>query len=1824
MKRFYLTSLFIVLSYFAFAQHSHRAYRKLADSLYLHHHYESAASYYQRALKKAEESDSIMLQIAKCYSRTNNALEATQWFQKAKSHQAHFSHEDVYQYAGALMMLEKYDEAGDILEELLTSDPNALYARQLLDDTRHIDKYFKDSSNYTITPLSINTPVSEFAPAYYKNGIVFSSATPEHFAKKKYHWDNSHFLNLFYSEKINDHNFQKPVTFNKELNTRFHDGPATFYAGNERMIINHNQSFQLADKKDSWVWHLTLYEGKYVKKKNTWDLSPLPFNEPYAFMHPSITEDGNTLYFSSDRPGGYGGMDIYRVVRENGSWSSPFNLGPTINTTENEVFPFIANNTLYFASNGHGGLGGLDIFKSEWSINGFTPPINLSYPINSHVDDFSLITKNEQEGGYFSSARSGNDDLYHFSINTMIEIAARVFDGLSRKPVQGAQVHIFSTSAPDLILTSDSLGYVRFNLSEEAAYVAIGSKNGKAGMITGLATPEADHEHVIHQIPVFGDQGKVPCIGHIKNEMGIAQRAAKISVVDETTGENIFHASEQAFINFFGEKGHAYRIEIESSQGDTATHRFTVNEDGSAPQTWDMLLNETPVMIDLVARVFDAATNEPLGGAKVKVITFADPDKEFTADENGVVEFVLPENAAYILVGTKDSLTGMHSGLAEQKMSKSYVIHPVPAKGDPLKPVPVVALVTDKQGKILPDATAIVTDKTSGENIPVETKGGVLRFFGEHKKEYNISVAHDNYESTLEEISIITDAPAIEKIAVVLEEIKPESVNYLMAVQVLNEQGIPVENALLQIINPVDGDIELLSDHEGKAQFQAPEGSAYMVIATKDDYSGLHSGVAEKETDKSFVTHTILLNKEASQQLPVLGLLVDEAGTPISNASIKATDSSSGDNVPVKYENGILYFEGKKGSSYTVEVTSPDHESQIQNISIPPSTSRIDPLEFHLVSIIKKIPVSTFITTEGNVSLSDLSVVVTDKKTGENISSELLNGELIFSGKQGKEYAVAISHEKYIPVSEEITIPLKATSVKNTPIILTENISPAMPPIPVAISLTGKNGRAINNAVIYVTDKLSREKRPVEVKEGILAFNAEQGRQYEIVVEHEDYNTAVKDITIPRQGTFTENISILLEEKPVYYTLAARVFKEQDNSPLGGANVKIMRYPEPDIEVVANDDGIVEFTLQDGSPYILVGSKGNYTGMLAGVAEKMADKNYIIHPVPVRNDSSLVPVVAKIENSDNGTITESDITVTKKTSGEKIDAGFIRGMLSFYAEKGNEYDITIRRENRKPIVTPLIIPEASREVQTLSIDLPEQHEQVQSFVTAVQVVRGKNKSPLSGAEIKVLSFSQPDMVLSSNKKGQAEFSLPDGSAYIAIASKDNYTGMHTGIVEANSSKEFVIHPILVSREHEDELPVLGMIVDNTSTPVKGAMAYVTDQTSGERVDTKIENGIVYFFGKKGRSYKIEITSAEYASQQKIVYVDPNASILPPLEINLGSPMKKAPASLSIPAYSKLVIVKDGNQTDKFYILAGESHYEITERNDSLFLQNSNELLSMGKGTLSHIKENPDEFVGSLGLTSGEVITLQNIYFDFNKSTLDETDKQELTKVKSLLQQYPFLQLSIRAHADDRGSEIYNMNLSRRRAKTIATYLSKEGIKSDRLIPEAYGESTPAVPCSEPCTEEEYEKNRRAEFILNTSAPVAKTPVSETTEFSKPTTQFSKPIVAKSQAKSDPKDQLALLIEKYGDRQLNGLVFKVSVGAYRFNPNLTFQELSDLGNIEKQLTNGINYYYLGDFPSFRTAEEVRQEVVKRGISDAYLSIFYNGSKISFSKFTALTR
>ncbi|MEM9917482.1 MAG: OmpA family protein [Bacteroidota bacterium] len=274
---------------------------------------------------------------------------------------------------------------------------------------------------------TVNSPDLEYSPAFYEDGIVFISTKV---SKKRYRVKdtriNQNIMSIFRSRRSQGGLLQQPEPFATELLTPVHEGPMSFDRTNEHIYFTRNnyKNGKRRKAKDGIV-KLKIYMAE--KKDSSWaNVVELPFNDNESnAMHPSLSVDDDLLFFASDRPGGMGGNDLYVCKREGDSWGTPKNLGPNINTEADEVFPYLhADGTLYFASRGHSGYGGLDVFSATKIGDSYTKPINLDKPFNSEADDFGFIVDRDKKNGYLSSNRDGgrgSDDIYSFYIATNLD-----------------------------------------------------------------------------------------------------------------------------------------------------------------------------------------------------------------------------------------------------------------------------------------------------------------------------------------------------------------------------------------------------------------------------------------------------------------------------------------------------------------------------------------------------------------------------------------------------------------------------------------------------------------------------------------------------------------------------------------------------------------------------------------------------------------------------------------------------------------------------------------------------------------------------------------------------------------------------------------------------------------------------------------------------------------------------------------------------------------------------------------------------------------------------------------------------------------------------------------------------------------------------------------------------------------------------------------------------------------------------------------------------------------------------------------------------------
>lgn len=353
-------------------------------------------------------------------------------------------------YIKALRYGENYAKASDLIRESHNLFPQNTFFSTQYEQRDRFDQLFTDSSFYIITDAGINSGEGDFGVSFYENSLVYSSKSKNvGFLNDRYGWDDGYFLNMFHVNINADSSLSEPQLLRENFVSRAHDGPVSFTADGKHMVITKNQ---IAKIKGNTIRRLALYFSDLNNEGEWSELSPFKFNDPnYDVGHGFLNADGSKLYFVSNKPGGLGGTDIYVSSKVGQNWSEPQNIGKRVNTSSNEMFPFVMNDQLYFSSEGHFGLGGLDLF--EISLNGTDVARNIGYPMNTSHDEFNIIVDSTGNYGYFSSNRYDFIDRIYTFKRTPINIALEgdVFAQYKQREPIGAQiVYVKNMTTSDL------------------------------------------------------------------------------------------------------------------------------------------------------------------------------------------------------------------------------------------------------------------------------------------------------------------------------------------------------------------------------------------------------------------------------------------------------------------------------------------------------------------------------------------------------------------------------------------------------------------------------------------------------------------------------------------------------------------------------------------------------------------------------------------------------------------------------------------------------------------------------------------------------------------------------------------------------------------------------------------------------------------------------------------------------------------------------------------------------------------------------------------------------------------------------------------------------------------------------------------------------------------------------------------------------------------------------------------------------------------------------------------------------------------------------
>ena len=529
MKRQLLLCLAIIsfLSNSGFAQ---KAKIAAADKKYNSYAYIDAIQTYERLAEKGYQSVEMFEKLGNAYYFNSDFEKAVQSYEKLYQLQSELAPEYFYRYAQSLKATGKEKEAATLLAKFENKSSDDSRSKRLKNNTDYLEDIKANVGIYTIENAGINSKYSDYGSAIVDNKLIFTSARDTGgVGQRKHAWTGEHFTNLYAAGVNGELIPSNPVRYDANVNSKFHEATPVFTKDGNTMYFTRNNYLDGKKGKDAnKVTLLKIYKATLVNNRWT-NVTELPFNSNnFSTAHPALSPDEQTLYFVSDRPGTIGQSDLYKVaINSNGTYGEPINLGVEINTEGRETFPFVTkDNQLYFASDGHPGLGGLDVFTTKINNDGsFGEVENDGAEVNSPKDDFGYYRDSEINKGFFSSNRDGglgSDDIYRFTSKDKCKqiLKGIVTDSATGETLAGVQLILLNKQYKVIAeTTSDALGYYAFDVNCRRTYHVRANKKDYTSKETKLRTPEVTGEtkldiqleSTICRVAVGDDLGK--CFG---------------------------------------------------------------------------------------------------------------------------------------------------------------------------------------------------------------------------------------------------------------------------------------------------------------------------------------------------------------------------------------------------------------------------------------------------------------------------------------------------------------------------------------------------------------------------------------------------------------------------------------------------------------------------------------------------------------------------------------------------------------------------------------------------------------------------------------------------------------------------------------------------------------------------------------------------------------------------------------------------------------------------------------------------------------------------------------------------------------------------------------------------------------------------------------------------------------------------------------------------------------------------------------------------------------------------------------------------------------
>jgi outer membrane protein OmpA-like peptidoglycan-associated protein/tetratricopeptide (TPR) repeat protein len=467
--------LITIVSVFSFNCFAQETKVSLADKKYDNYAYIDAIKTYERVAEKGYKSADMFQKLGNAYYFNAEYDKAARWYGELFAMTPDLESEYYYRYGQSLKAVGQNDKANEMLEIFHQKAANDSRGILLEKNRNYLEEIKANSGRYQVEDAGINSKYSDYGSTLHLNTLVFASARDTgSLGQRKHKWTNQYFTNLYAADLGDNLSLGAVHKFPKTINSKFHEATPVFTTDGKTIYFTRNN--YLEGKKGTDGNDITLikiYKASYENDQWT-KITALPFDsDQYSTAHPALSPEEKTLYFSSDMPGTLGQSDLFRVkINEDGSFGTPENLGNTINTEGKETFPFISNeNELYFASDGHPGLGGLDIFVSKLNSDGtFGEVKNVGADANSPKDDFAYWIDTKSRRGFFSSNRDGGqgyDDIYKFLETKKLiceqELYGVVTDLATAQVLPDTKISLFdNVFNPIGTVISDEKGYYSF------------------------------------------------------------------------------------------------------------------------------------------------------------------------------------------------------------------------------------------------------------------------------------------------------------------------------------------------------------------------------------------------------------------------------------------------------------------------------------------------------------------------------------------------------------------------------------------------------------------------------------------------------------------------------------------------------------------------------------------------------------------------------------------------------------------------------------------------------------------------------------------------------------------------------------------------------------------------------------------------------------------------------------------------------------------------------------------------------------------------------------------------------------------------------------------------------------------------------------------------------------------------------------------------------------------------------------------------------------------------------------------------------------------